>query len=96
MSLDINGIMIALYQGELDRPHGIIISPSGSVYVCDRNQHIVYKMTSDPSEAMVILGPGDGLHAPHAMCLNKKNQHLYISSGTSDTKYCNTLKVYKC
>jgi hypothetical protein len=96
MSLDINGIMVALYQGELDRPHGIVISPSGSVYVCNRNQHIVYKMTSDLSETMVILGPGDGIHFPHAMCLSKRNQQLYISSGSSEAKYKNILKVYKC
>jgi DNA-binding beta-propeller fold protein YncE len=89
MSLDINGNMLSLYQGELEEPDGIIISPSGSVYVCNRNQHIVYKMTSDLSEAMVILGPGDGLIYPHVMCLNKKNQHMYVSSR-------NILKVYKC
>jgi DNA-binding beta-propeller fold protein YncE len=96
MSLDINGNMLSLYQGELEFPEGIIISPSGSVYVCNREQQIVYKMTSDLSEAMVILGPGDGLNCPQAICLNKINQHLYISSGSSEAKYKNILKVYKC
>jgi hypothetical protein len=96
MSLDMNGNMLALYKGELEHPGGIIISPSGSVYVCNRNQHIVYKMTSNLSEALVILGPGDGLHAPHAICLNKINQHLFISSGKLGAEYGNILKVYKC
>jgi DNA-binding beta-propeller fold protein YncE len=96
MSLDIKGNMLALYQGELEHPGGIIISPSGSVYVCNRDQHIVYKMKSDLSEATVILGPGDGLCFPQAMCLNKKNKHLYISGGSSVAKYKNILKVYKC
>jgi hypothetical protein len=96
MSLDINGNMLALYQAELEGPHGIIISQSGSVYVCNRNQNIVYKMMSDLNKAMVILGPGDGLLLPQAMYLNNKNQHLYISTGSIKGKYKNILKVYKC
>jgi sugar lactone lactonase YvrE len=91
MSLDINGNMLSLFQGELEGPRGIIISPSGTVYVCNRKQQIVYEMTSDLSEAMVILGPGDGLEYPHAICLNKINQHLYISSAVRSI-----LKVFKC
>ena len=91
-----NGNMIALYQEELDLPAGIIISPSGSVYVCNREQHIVYKMKSDLSEAVVILGPGDGLEFPQAMCLDTDNQLLYISSGSSEAKFRNRLKVFKC
>jgi DNA-binding beta-propeller fold protein YncE len=96
MSLDINGNMLSLYKGELELPHGIIISPSGSVYLCNRDQDIVYKMTSDLSKALVILGSGDGLNGPQAMCLNKKNQHLYISSGSGEANYYNALKIYKC
>jgi hypothetical protein len=96
MSLDLKGNMLKSYDGELESPQSIITSPSGSVYVCNRSQNIVYKMTSDLSEATAILGPGDGVMAPHAMCLNKINQHLYISSGCFDANYCNTLKVFKC
>jgi hypothetical protein len=59
MSLDIDGHMLSLYDGELEFPNGIITSSSGSVYVCSTNQQIVYKMKSDLSEAMVMLGPGD-------------------------------------
>jgi hypothetical protein len=45
---------------------------------------------------MVILGPGDGLNSPHAICLNKKNKHLYISSGNIGAEYGNIIKVYRC
>jgi uncharacterized protein YjiK len=96
LSLDMNGNILAMFQGEIDEPHGIIISPSGLMYVCNRKQDVVYKMKSDLSEALVILGPGDGLVYPHAICMNNDNQHLYISSGSLKAKHKNVLKVYKC
>jgi hypothetical protein len=94
LSIDMQGNLLNLYQGELECPYGIIIVPSGSVYVCNRNQNIVYKMKSDLSEATVMLGPGDGLTGPQAMYVNTDDQHLYISSGCFENKHF--LKVYKC
>jgi hypothetical protein len=97
ISLDMNGKMLALYEGDLDKPNGIIISPSRSVYICNRKQHSVVKMNSDLSEPTIILGRGDGLEHPKAICLNTLNQHyfLYFSSGSLEAEYANTLKVYK-
>jgi DNA-binding beta-propeller fold protein YncE len=95
LSLDMNGRILALYNGELEYPHDMFISPCGSVYVCSNGQDVVYKMNSDLSEALVILGPGDGLMRPTAMCLNTNNQHFYISSGSSKAAYCNNIKFFK-
>ncbi|XP_060567520.1 uncharacterized protein LOC132726257 [Ruditapes philippinarum] len=95
MSLDMNGNMLSLFQGKLQVPQGIFISPSESVYVCNKEQHTVYEIMSDLRKTMVILGPGDGLYFPKAMCFNKINQHLYISSRSPVAKYRNILKVYR-
>jgi hypothetical protein len=70
ISLDMSGKMLALYQNDLHMPYGIIIFPSGSVYICNRKQHNVFKMNSDLSEPKVIIGRGDGLEHPKAICLN--------------------------
>ncbi|XP_060570768.1 complement C1q tumor necrosis factor-related protein 3-like [Ruditapes philippinarum] len=43
-------------------------------------------MRSDLSEAIVLLGPGDGVTGPQAMHLNANDQHLYISSGSFGNK----------
>jgi hypothetical protein len=94
ISLDMNGKMLALYKGELEYPHDIFISLSGSVYVCSNGQSVVYKMNSDLSEALVILGPGDGLMYPTAMCLNADNQNFYISNGGAEATF--NIKVFKC
>jgi hypothetical protein len=95
MSLSTNGNMLAMYPNELEKPFGIIILPSGSVVLCNREQRAMIKVTSDLGESTVILGPGDGLEHPHALCLNTSSKHLYISSGSSIAKYSNAIKVYK-
>ena len=66
------------------------------MYICSRRQHVVFKMQLDLSEAVVILGAGDGLLSPYAICLDTDNQILYISSGCGYAKFRNFLKVFKC
>jgi sugar lactone lactonase YvrE len=96
MALDMNGKIVHKYQGELEYPHDIdIYSPPGVVYLCNRDQHVMYKMTSDLKESTVILVPGDGLSFPQAMCFNAKKKHLYISSGSLHAEYKNFVKVFK-
>ena len=96
MTIDMKGRNLHTYQGELEYPHDInLYSPTGVVYLCNRDQHVIYKMTSDLKESTVILVPGDGLSFPQAMCFNSKKRHLYISSGSLHAEYKNFVKVFK-
>ncbi|XP_053385830.1 uncharacterized protein LOC123538693 [Mercenaria mercenaria] len=95
MCINMDGNMISMYQNELAMPRDIVISPLGSVYLCNRDQHVIFKMTPDLSGATVLLGPGDGLFAPQSMCCNTAKQHFYISSGSNTAEKCNQIKVFK-
>lgn len=92
--IDMNGKMVSRLNCELNSPSDITISPSGSVYLCNTAQHVVYKATPNLRDATVILGPGDGLSSPYAMCFDADRQIVFISSKSVEKNYCNFIKMY--
>ncbi|XP_053385684.1 uncharacterized protein LOC128550506 [Mercenaria mercenaria] len=92
--IDMDGNMLSMYQDELEHPSDIFMSLLGSVYLLNKGQHLLYEVKSDLSEATVLLGIGDGLAFPNAMCFNLYKQHLYISAGSDSAKLNNEIKVY--
>lgn len=95
LCIDMYGNMISMYQSELKGPADIAVSPFGAVYLCDREQHIVYRMTQNLTEAKVILKDKREESTPHAMCFNEDLHHLYISSGSTEPKIKNNIKIYR-
>ncbi|KAL4217254.1 hypothetical protein ACF0H5_023705 [Mactra antiquata] len=96
ISMDQHGKMLAVYKDEgLVKPCDITKTPFGSIYVCNKSQHIIYKMSEDLSAGLVILGLQDGLKCPHSMCFCPSRKSLYISSGSIDPKDENFIKQFK-
>lgn len=95
LCMDQNGKFISKFDGGVDLPCGIIISTSGFVFLCNRMQNALYKMTSDLSEVTTILGRAEGLMMPNAICLNPEKKWLLISSGYSSPGFCNYIKIYE-
>lgn len=96
LGIDMNGNMKFMFTGQLNSPQDLTISPGNSVYLCDRNLHVVYKMRLDLSDCTALLVQGDGLFSPQAICFNAEKQNLYVSSGSEEAEHCNFIKVFKC
>jgi DNA-binding beta-propeller fold protein YncE len=95
IAININGQMTALYSHNLDKPYGVFLSPSGAIYICNRQHNVVYRMTSALSEVTIVIGPGDNLRLPQAIAFDRKTQHIYISRGCNDDKDANRIGVYQ-
>ncbi|KAL4217182.1 hypothetical protein ACF0H5_023635 [Mactra antiquata] len=95
ISMDQHGKMLAVYNDEgLVKPFDITKTPFGSIYVCNSGQGIIYKMSEDLGEGLVILGQQDGLKCPHSMCFCPSRKSLYISSGLDVPNYFNFIKQF--
>lgn len=93
--MNINGELLNVYKDvELKEPYEITFTPFGSLYLCNRRQHIIYKMAEDLSEAVVVLGKHDGLECPNSMCFCPGKKSLYISSSSRDPSFANMVKQY--
>lgn len=95
MSVDMSGKLVSMYQGKLDGPADIVVSPFDSVYLCDRDHHAVYRMTSDLREATVVIRDRKKEASPHALCFNADKEQLYVSSGSTEPNYKNFIKIYQ-
>ncbi|KAL4217186.1 hypothetical protein ACF0H5_023639 [Mactra antiquata] len=92
ISMDQHGKMLAVYNDE--GPCDITKTPFGSIYVCNSGQGIIYKMSEDLGEGLVILGQQDGLKCPCSMCFCPSRKSLYISSGLDVPNYLNFIKQF--
>jgi DNA-binding beta-propeller fold protein YncE len=81
-------------EGQFKRPHGITISPDGSLYCVDDGDHVVRKYTPEGKLLMTLGSPGqaspfqEGLpfNRPTKAALDPKTGDLYVADGYGNSR----------
>ena len=94
--LDRNGNVLRTWGDErmFGNPHGALIGPDGLVYVVDKAEHVVQKLTPDGQLLMTIGTPGrpspamsgEPFCAPTDVAFDPKTGDMYVSDGYSNAR----------
>jgi hypothetical protein len=89
--LNWQGDVIGSYSG-MSGPRGMSLSDDGTVFVCDRDRHVIEEISGDCSTGKVVL---KNLKSPYAVCWCGETKKLYFSGWQNDEKINNFLHTYK-
>jgi len=81
-------------EGQFKRPHGITMSPDGSLYCVDDGNHVVRKYTPEGKLLVTLGSPGqaspfqEGLpfNRPTKVALDPKTGELYVADGYGNSR----------
>jgi len=81
-------------EGQFQRPHGITISPDGSLYCVDDGNHVVRKYTPDGKLLLTLGTPGQAspfqegrpFNRPTKVALDPKTGDLYVTDGYGNSR----------
>ncbi|XP_060568781.1 uncharacterized protein LOC132727327 [Ruditapes philippinarum] len=89
--LNWQGDAMGSYSGMSD-PRGMSLSDDGTVFLCDMDRNVIEEISGDCSTGKVVL---QDLKRPQAVCWCRETKKLYYSCSAVDTKYYNSIHIYK-
>ena len=79
---------------DLKFPLGVTTGPDGCLYICSCDTDSVHVVSAAGVKQMIVLVDQFQLKFPRAICYNKDQALLYVSSNSSDPAHGNFIRRF--